>query len=288
MVHAAPDAPIRLRLRLLLRKIASTSVSPGLSSPPGRRAATDEADRVAASASPSRGYILRTRYREYTDERWLASRAAAGRALCRDNLLRWADRDKDHPPRFPGTRRRLEMGFARSCGVLRDGVVQDDDRLRRGSRRAERGRIRRTVFSSRLYIHALYDPPDAVDVAQLLIAAGNDITFPPQDVALLVPDCPRRPTVISSAAGVRAWTLWRPHRRRRGDAASRRRTRSRTRARDCVRERRNSRALHDRRRRRRRTPCGSRRMRVSSPFESRRHRRDPNKDTASRTLPLRP
>ena len=43
-----------------------------------------------------------------------------------------------------------------------------------------------------LHLLALYAPPDAVDVAQLLIAAGNDINaqmFPPQDTLGPTPLC---------------------------------------------------------------------------------------------------
>ena len=90
----------------ILRKIASTSVSPGLVVAAGQnveartalRKGTDVAERsrfggIGVTVREAE-QILRTRYREYTDDSWLVSRAAAGRALCRGNLV---CSHEDHP-----------------------------------------------------------------------------------------------------------------------------------------------------------------------------------------------
>ena len=87
------SAPLLRLPAEILRKIASTSVSPGLVVAAGQnveartalRKGTDDAERsrfggVGVTVREAE-HILRTRYREYTDERWLASRVAAGRAL---------------------------------------------------------------------------------------------------------------------------------------------------------------------------------------------------------------
>ena len=110
----------------VLFKIASHVVAPDLVVAAGKnleartalRKGTDAAERSRFGGAigftvREAEQILRTRYREYTDERWLASRAAAGRALCRDNLLRWADRDKDmdHPD-FPEREEDLRWEFS--------------------------------------------------------------------------------------------------------------------------------------------------------------------------------
>ena len=85
----------------VLYKIATHAVMPGLVVATGTnveartalRKGTDEAERsrfggIGVTIREAE-HILRTRYREYTDEAWLASRAAAGRALCqKKNLLR--------------------------------------------------------------------------------------------------------------------------------------------------------------------------------------------------------
>ena len=184
----------------ILRKIASTSVSPGLVVAAGRnveartatRKGTDEAERsrfggIGVTIKEAE-YILRTRYREYTDERWLASRAAAGRALCRETLVRShedhpdaPDCDEDWRWDSHGTAVFFASGWL-SMMIAYGAPVP----------------VWRETRPTGLFIHtplhllALYAPPDAVDVAQLLIAAGNDINaqmFPPQDTLGPTPLC---------------------------------------------------------------------------------------------------
>ena len=167
----------------ILRKIASTSVSPGLVVAAGQnveartalRKGTDEAERsrfggIGVTVREAE-QILRTRYREYTDEAWLASRAAAGRALCRETLVR---SHEDHPD-APDCDEDWRWDSHGAAVFFASGWL---------SMMIAYGApvpVWRETRPTGLFIHtplhllALYAPPDAVDVAQLLIAAGNDI-----------------------------------------------------------------------------------------------------------------
>jgi len=197
-------APLLLLPAEILRKIASTSVSPGLVVAAGQnveartalRKGTDEAERsrfggVGVTVSEAE-HILRTRYGAYTDERWLASRAAAGRALCRKNLLRWADRelelgaqlDQDHPD-FPDHNDDLRWEFSERGPDDTDSVFFSEEMcvffatgwckmmIAYG---ADLEALNAGGYTPLHYL-AAYAPPIAVarDVARLLIAAGNDI-----------------------------------------------------------------------------------------------------------------
>ena len=151
----------------ILRKIASTSVSPGLArrraktSRRGRhyaRARTRPSDRASAasasrcarrSTSCGRGIgSIRTRLARVRAAR--PGGRSAGRTCCAGRPVK----DWDHPDspereddlRWEfSIRTRMKRAPAESAAVyftserlLRDGVVQDDDRVRRGPRRAER------------------------------------------------------------------------------------------------------------------------------------------------------
>ena len=188
----------------LLRKIASTSVSPGLVVAAGRnveartalRKGTDEAERsrfggIGVTVREAE-HILRTRYGAYTDEAWLASRAAAGRALCRKNLLRWADRelelgaqlDQDHPD-FPDHNDDLRWEFSERGPDDTDSVFFSEEMcvffatgwckmmIAYG---ADLEALNAGGYTPLHYL-AAYAPPIAVarDVVRLLVAAGNDI-----------------------------------------------------------------------------------------------------------------
>ena len=194
--HTATAPLLRLPVDVL-RKIASHSVSPGLVVAAGKnveartalRKGTDIAERsrfggIGLTVREAE-QILRERYREYTDESWLASRAAAGRALCRKNLLRWEDRDEDHPdlPEQHDLRwefsepdpESTEMTFFSHevCVFFASGWCKM--MLAYGAdlevqRRYEDG-------YTPLHWLAAYAPPEAVarDVARLLIEARNNI-----------------------------------------------------------------------------------------------------------------
>ena len=182
----------------ILRKIASTSVSPGLVVAAGQnveartalRKGTDEAERsrfggIGVTVREAE-HILRTRYGAYTDEAWLASRAAAGRALCRKNLLRWADRDKDmdHPD-FPEREEDLRWEFSEREPGNTDSVFYFEEvgvffatgwckmMIAYG---ADLDAQNAGGYTPLHYL-AAYAPPIALasDLARLLIGAGNDI-----------------------------------------------------------------------------------------------------------------
>ena len=183
----------------ILRKIASTSVSPGLVVAAGQnveartalRKGTDEAERsrfggIGLTIREAE-HVLRTRYREYTDEAWLASRAAAGRALCqKKNLLRWEARDWDHPD-FPERDEDLRWEFSEpdpenteqvqyiyevnvffATGWCKTMLAYGAD--------LDAQNVQSDGYTP-LHLLAAYAPPIAVarDVVPLLVAAGNDI-----------------------------------------------------------------------------------------------------------------
>ena len=190
----------------ILRKIASTSVSPGLVVAAGQnveartalRKGTDEAERsrfggVGVTVREAE-HILRTRYREYTDEAWLASRAAAGRALCqKKNLLRWEARDWDHPD-SPEHSDDLRWEFSDQDPNETENYPQDAGQVRyihevnvffaTGWCKAmlaygadlDAQNVQSDGYTP-LHLLAAYAPPIAVarDVVRLLVAAGNDI-----------------------------------------------------------------------------------------------------------------
>ena len=188
----------------ILRKIASTSVSPGLVVAAGQnveartalRKGTDEAERsrfggIGVTVSEAE-QILRTRYREYTDEAWLASRAAAGRALGqKKNLLRWEARDWDHPD-SPEREEDLRWEFSDQDPNETENYPQNPEQVQyiyevnvffatgwckmMIAYGADLKALNAGGYTPLHYL-AAYAPPIAVagDVVRLLVAAGNDI-----------------------------------------------------------------------------------------------------------------
>ena len=200
----AHTAPLLRLPAELLRKIASTSVSPGLVVAAGQnveartalRKGTDEAERsrfggIGMTVREAE-QILRTRYREYTDEAWLASRAAAGRALCRKrNLLRWEARDWDHPD-SPEREEDLRWEFSDQDPNETENYPQNPEQVQyiyevnvffatgwcktMLAYGADLEAMNAGGYTPLHYL-AAYAPPIAVagDVVRLLVAAGNDI-----------------------------------------------------------------------------------------------------------------
>ena len=171
----------------VLFKIASHAVAPGLVVAAGKsleartalRKGTDAAERsrfggIGLTVREAE-QVLRTRYRDYLNDSDLASRAAAKRALSRNNLLCGDEDHPDAPVRDEdwrwdqdgavGLGKFFASGFLSMMIAYGAPVPVWWDRTPDGL----------ATCCTPLHLLALYAPPDAADVAQLLIAAGNDI-----------------------------------------------------------------------------------------------------------------
>ena len=118
----AHTAPLLRLPAEILRKIASTSVSPGLVVAAGQnveartalRKGTDEAERsrfggIGMTVREAE-HELRTRYRHILDESSLASREAAGRAFSRRNIGRTDERHERYADHHSRSRSRSWSG----------------------------------------------------------------------------------------------------------------------------------------------------------------------------------
>ena len=201
---------LRLPTEMLV-KIASHAVVPGLVVAAGTnvdartalRKGTDVAERsrfggIGVTVREAE-QILRTRYACVLDEDWLVSRAAAGRALCRENLMRWVENpveQGEYHPDAPECEDDFRWEFSDETVVVAGEqniyIASGWLKMMIAYGADLDAAVQRDGGETPLHLLDAYAPPDAVDVARLLLAAGSDIdarTRPYYDVRGPTPLC---------------------------------------------------------------------------------------------------